>query len=34
MIAMACCLNIASIAEGIETEQQHDFLRTHGCQEG
>ncbi len=34
MLAMAKSLGLITIAEGIETEPQHDFLLRHGCVEG
>lgn len=34
MLAMAGSLGLVTIAEGIETEAQHEFLLNAGCQEG
>jgi EAL domain-containing protein (putative c-di-GMP-specific phosphodiesterase class I) len=34
MLAMSRSLGLCTIAEGIETETQHDFLLQAGCQEG
>lgn len=34
MVAIARSLDLHTIAEGIETEAQHDFLLRAGCQEG
>ena len=34
MLAMAKSLGLTTIAEGIETEAQHDFLLRSGCMEG
>ena len=33
-VAMAACLDIGVIAEGIETRPQWEWLRRHGCPEG
>ncbi|QWT20212.1 EAL domain-containing protein [Bacillus sp. NP157] len=34
MVAIARSLGLHTVAEGIETEQQHEFLLRAGCQEG
>ncbi|MGP1666405.1 MAG: EAL domain-containing protein, partial [Rhodanobacter sp.] len=34
MLAMSRSLGLKTIAEGIETEAQHDFLLRAGCSEG
>jgi EAL domain-containing protein (putative c-di-GMP-specific phosphodiesterase class I) len=34
MLAMSKALGLTTIAEGIETEAQHDFLLRAGCMEG
>ena len=34
MLAMSKSLGLVTIAEGIETEAQHDFLLRAGCAEG
>ena len=33
LIAMAHRLEVGIVAEGVETAEQHDFLRDHGCDE-
>ena len=34
MLAMSKALGLTTIAEGIETEAQHEFLLRAGCMEG
>ena len=34
ILLMAQGLGLQTVAEGIETERQYDFLRTHGCEYG
>ena len=34
ILLMAHGLGLQTVAEGIETERQYDFLRTHGCEYG
>ncbi|MCR8923738.1 EAL domain-containing protein [Dasania sp. GY-MA-18] len=34
MIAMAHSLNLAVVAEGVESQEQQDFLATEGCERG
>ena len=34
ILLMAQGLGLQVVAEGIETEQQYQFLRTHGCEYG
>ena len=33
LIAMGHTLQVGLVAEGVETQEQFDFLRTHGCHE-
>jgi diguanylate cyclase (GGDEF)-like protein len=33
ILAMARCMNIEVVGEGVETEEQVEFLREHGCHE-
>jgi EAL domain-containing protein (putative c-di-GMP-specific phosphodiesterase class I) len=34
MVAMAKSLGLTTIAEGIETEAQHEFMQRAGCEQG